>query len=307
MTENEKYELTEKIRADLINVVIWGGAGWFLLFLVMGRFFGTWTSVLIFIASILVASRPIRTGSLKGLYFWKTYEWETETTYADGSRKTTTNSNFPIMASYWGLALLVGMFLVLAKFVWLTVKYATFYAMLEQKPPFLKSGFLIAIIGLVIFFGGGTIIPAVGRHLHEAPERALNKTAQIFAMDIMEDNGLQLKMTEIRYREDATIIYFMETKQDGLIDDNVYNEPSYEPYTKNVRDIQNFTITAPSGAYTAQSRDDIRSKDHVDDGVKDPIGIEFRYPPFKDTTFSVAEDNTYGNDKLIKFTNVTVQ
>ncbi len=289
LTKEEKIQaVLEKIRVELLDILIWSGIGWTLIFfaLTAPHFQSGWWTALFGIGGVFIFTKSIREGNLKGFFFWQDYE--IVTTYSDGSKSS--DAGMTSLVSniiYWAFALTLGVILVPVKLTFLIIKYTIYFLMAKEKPAFLQSGFFIVIIGIAVIFLGIIIPGSINNFRSGAPERKLNREAEIVKMDVMADNGIPLEITEIRYRSDATIIFITETEKDAITMDAIEDAQIFNRGFYNGGGFH-FQITAPSGTYSllpgSGSVSSVRNR-------KDEwIGVRIEFPPeMKDTSFTLTE------------------
>jgi hypothetical protein len=235
-------------------------------------------------------------GGFGSLFYWKDYE--VITAYSDGTtssdRGLQSNKNFLIT---FLILMVVGVFITITKMIFLVVKYVINFIGAQKKPHILKSAFPVILLAFILFWAG-MLIPsgmAQGKTMKGVREReALNEAAVKIAMNVPAENGYPMKISEIRYRSDATVIIVTETER-GAAQPFVFNVDGPEKrWRSGASMLTTFELTAPSGTYTAsmnrhRTLGSLTVLPHYADSGS-VVGIELHFPvEFTDTTFDLEE------------------
>ena len=170
MSEEEKVEISneQKLAATykrLLITILFSCIGWSIFVYAFNYAFNPFLMLL----GGAVVSAPIlwimaRGGGLKDAFH--TDEYEVVTTYSDGSKKSDGGSESFLMGCIVKIfmaffVVFLGCLITIGLLVWLIIRYIILYGKVSEKPSFIKSGFLLMLIGLAVFIGSGMVIGAM--------------------------------------------------------------------------------------------------------------------------------------------------
>ena len=109
-------------------------------------------------------------------------EYEVITTYSDGSKESDGGmqsmlSNLVLTIVIAGIMILLAIILQPIRIIIMGIKYAVHFKKVEEKPSFIKSGFLILIMGVVCFFLGILIGGGIQKSYHAKIETQIAEKA----------------------------------------------------------------------------------------------------------------------------------
>jgi hypothetical protein len=218
--EEQRHEKMGSLYVALLGNVLCAGIGWILFcigFLGLSyssdsdgiTFFVTLAGMVIIAAPLLI--KWMATRSVKAMFNMSEYEVITTTT--DGYGNTTKTSDGGLQSASINLFLsliIAGIMLVLAliiqpiRIIIMAIKYAVHFGKAQQKPPFIKTGFFIGIIGVVCLILGVVFGAGIQKAGSEKTDREYNT--------ILESSGIDPNAT---YPYQATVIQTLELTPRG--------------------------------------------------------------------------------------------
>ena len=301
-TQDQRQEILNRIYKDFRKIIIFFCIGWivFMYSTILGKEPGNFFGMLLGMA---ICGGPIAIALFTGASFAGLFkpDYEVITTYADGRKESDGGSqslsNNLIAAIFIGIImLLIGIVVQLIRAVILAVKYAVAYAKVDQKPDFVHGIGLIIVIGFVTLIGAPSVFGGV-KSARDAAERkaiakqeaALDKAAVTYNFRIKEDKGLPMEIVQIRYREDATIISFRETR-DGYSHNFIYSGQPETRWGSTYMTTQ-FKVTTAEGGEFYNEQWGISN--YYDSKKEEYTGFDVRFSKdFKSTQFDIQETSS---------------
>ena len=158
--------------------------------------------------------------------------------------------------------------------------------LLRKKVKFLFRLLLMVVLYFICLAVLTAVFPTRNT-LASQRHQELNESAQSYSLNVSPANNFPMRLTELRYREDATVVLLTETqwKKSHVFTFNTPGDPDSRWHSGKNKLGTSFRVTAISGTY-----DSTGFKAYYDQEKKEYTGVEIFFPKeFTDNKFNMVE------------------